>query len=55
MPFMLAMANKGWRQACADDKHLLNGLYVHSGKLTYPAIGAALGLPSITGAEALKI
>jgi alanine dehydrogenase len=55
MPFMLAMANKGWRQACADDKHLLNGLYVHSSKLTYPAIGAALGLPSITGAEALKI
>lgn len=52
---LLAMANKGWRQACADDKHLLNGLYVHSGKLTYPAIGAALGLPSITGAEALKI
>ena len=28
MPFMLALANKGWRQACADDAHLLNGLNV---------------------------
>jgi alanine dehydrogenase len=55
MPFMLALANKGWKQACADDKHLLNGLNVHAGKLTYGAVGAALGLPSITGAEALKI
>jgi len=55
MPFMLALANKGWKQACADDKHLLNGLNVHSGKLTYGAVGAALSLPSITGAEALKI
>jgi alanine dehydrogenase len=55
MPFMLALANKGWKQACAEDKHLLNGLNVHAGKLTYAAVGTALGLPSITGAEALKI
>jgi alanine dehydrogenase len=55
MPFMLALANKGWKQACADDKHLLAGLNVHAGHLTYAAVGAALGLPSITGAEALKI
>ncbi|HQU67010.1 MAG TPA: alanine dehydrogenase [Albidovulum sp.] len=55
MPFMIALANKGWRQACADDPHLLNGLNVHAGKLTYAAVGEALGLPSISGAEALKI
>jgi len=54
MPFMQALANKGWKQACADDKHLLNGLNVHAGHLTYAAVGAALGLPSISGAEALK-
>ncbi len=44
MPFMLALANKGWRQACADDPHLLNGLNVHAGKLTYYAVGRALGI-----------
>jgi alanine dehydrogenase len=55
MPFMLALANKGWKQACAEDKHLLNGLNVHAGKLTYAAVGTALGLPAISGAEALTI
>jgi alanine dehydrogenase len=55
MPFMLALANKGWKQACADDHHLLAGLNVHAGKLTYAAVGKALGLPFISGAEALKI
>ncbi|MBO6853987.1 MAG: alanine dehydrogenase [Marivivens sp.] len=47
MPFMLALANKGWKRACADDKHLLNGLNVHAGKLTYAAVGEALGIESV--------
>ena len=55
LPFLLALANKGWKKACADDPHLLAGLNVHAGKLTYAAVGAALGLPSITGAEALAL
>jgi len=55
LPFLLALANKGWKQACAEDAHLLNGLNVHAGKLTYAAVGTALGLPSITGAEALAL
>ena len=54
MPFMLALADKGWKRACAEDRHLLAGLNVHAGKLTYEAVGAALGLPSIPAAEALK-
>ncbi|MCB6177770.1 alanine dehydrogenase [Rhodobacter sp. Har01] len=55
LPFLLALAGKGWKQACADDRHLLNGLNVHAGKLTYEAVGTALGLPSIPAAEALTI
>jgi alanine dehydrogenase len=55
LPFMLALADKGWKKACAEDKHLLDGLNVHAGKLTYEAVGLALGLPSISGAEALKL
>ncbi|MBT2130184.1 alanine dehydrogenase [Aliiroseovarius lamellibrachiae] len=55
MPFMLALADKGWKAACAADKHLLNGLNVHAGKLTYAAVGEALGMESITGEQALEI
>lgn len=55
MPFMLALADKGWKRACAEDRHLLAGLNVHAGKLTYEAVGAALGLPSIPAAEALTL
>jgi alanine dehydrogenase len=55
MPFMLALADKGWKKACIEDKHLLAGLNTHAGKLTYAAVGVALGLPVITPEEALKI
>jgi len=47
MPFMLALADKGWKQACADDPHLLNGLNVHAGQLTYAAVGEALGIETV--------
>ncbi|KIC23435.1 MULTISPECIES: alanine dehydrogenase [unclassified Leisingera] len=55
LPFMLNLANKGWRQACADDRHLLNGLNVHAGKLTYAAVGEALGLDCISAEDAIKL
>jgi alanine dehydrogenase len=54
MPFMLALADKGWRQACEDDPHLLNGLNVHAGALTYYAVGKALGVDVLAPGLALK-
>ena len=54
MPFMLALADKGWKQACADDAHLLAGLNVHAGKLTYYAVGEALGLDVMSPQLAIK-
>jgi len=54
-PFLLALATKGWRQACADDPHLLNGLNTHAGKLTYTAVGKALGIDVLAANLALKI
>ena len=45
LPFMLALANKGYRQALADDPHLLAGLNVHRGNVTYAAVASALGEP----------
>jgi len=48
MPFLLALADKGWKQACRDDEHLLNGLNVHAGQLTYYAVGKALGIDVVS-------
>ena len=47
MPFMLALADKGWKRACAEDRNLLAGLNVHAGQLTYAAVGAALGIETV--------
>jgi len=54
MPFLMALANKGWRQACEDDEHLMNGLNTHAGHLTYHAVGAALGIDVLSPRLALK-
>ena len=53
LPFLLALADKGWRRACAEDPHLMAGLNVHAGHLTYAAVGDALGLPWISAAQAV--
>jgi alanine dehydrogenase len=47
MPFMLALADKGWKRACAEDAHLLAGMNVHAGQLTYAAVGEALGIATV--------
>ena len=44
LPFLLALADKGWRDACRDDPHLLAGLNTHARKLTNFAVGQALTL-----------
>jgi alanine dehydrogenase len=45
LPFALALADKGWRKAIAEDQHLRNGLNVHEGKVTCRPVAEALGLP----------
>ena len=37
----LALANKGWEKALADDEHLAKGLNVHEGKIMYAAVAKA--------------
>jgi len=44
LPFALALADKGWRRAIADDAHLRNGLNVHAGKLTCKPVAETQGL-----------
>ncbi len=44
LPFVLALADKGWKRAIAEDPHLRNGLNVHAGSLTCKPVAEALGL-----------
>lgn len=43
LPFVLALADKGWKKALADDAHLRNGLNVCQGHVTYKAVADVLG------------
>ncbi|BDX06637.1 alanine dehydrogenase [Planctobacterium marinum] len=59
LPFGIALANKGPKKAMLDDPHLLNGLNVHKGKVTYKAVtdalGEQLGLEYMDAAQALAL
>jgi alanine dehydrogenase len=44
LPFVLALADKGWRQALRDNAHLRAGLSTHEGVLTSGPVAEALGL-----------
>ncbi len=43
--YALALADKGWKQACKDDHALYLGLNVVEGKVTYKAVADVFGLP----------
>jgi len=53
LPYAVALADKGWRQALADDAALALGLNVHEGSLTYEAVAEAFDLPYVSVAEVL--
>src|SRR5205807_7863740 len=47
LPFVLALADKGWKRALSDDEHLRHGLNVARGKVTHPEVAAALSVPYV--------
>lgn len=53
LPHVLALANKGWRQAVASDAHLLEGLNVCEGRITHPAVAHDLGMEYVPAAHML--
>ena len=55
LPFAVALANKGWRKALADDAHLKNGLNVHRGRITHKAVAEALRLPYTPAEDAIGL
>jgi alanine dehydrogenase len=48
LPYTVALANKGWQQACAEDPSLALGLNTHGGQLTNAPVAEAHGLESVT-------
>ena len=55
LPFTIALADKGYRRALAEDVHLREGLNVHKGKVTYKAVAEALGYDFQPAEDALEI
>ena len=53
LPFVLALADKGWRKALQDDIYLRRGLNVHAGAVTFEAVATDLGLPLDSAERAL--
>jgi len=54
LPFVLALADKGWRRALAEDPHLRNGLNVARGKVTHAEVAAAVKAPYFPAEELLR-
>jgi len=44
LPYILMLANKGWKQACKEDDSLALGLNIVNGKVTYQAVAETFGL-----------
>jgi alanine dehydrogenase len=55
LPYVMKLANQGWRQALAGDEHFLAGLNVHAGQVTNAHVADALGYDYIDPAEVCKM
>ncbi len=53
LPYIIQLANKGYKQALLDDKHLLNGLNVIDGKITCQSVAENLGFEYVPPEQAL--
>ncbi len=47
LPAVLALADKGWRRALAEDPNLRAGLNVCAGRVIHPAVARALGYEAV--------
>jgi len=45
LPYALHLAAKGWKQACREDAALRQGVNVVDGKVVFPAVAEAWGMP----------
>ncbi|HEY2230013.1 MAG TPA: alanine dehydrogenase [Xanthobacteraceae bacterium] len=55
LPFVLVLADKGYRRALGQDPHLRRGLNVHEGEITHKAVADALKLKFTPPEAALRL
>ena len=55
LPFTLALADKGWKQALTQDPHLREGLNVCEGKVTCEPVAQAHNLPYVSAESVLGL
>ena len=48
LPYTVALADKGWEQACRDDRSLSLGLNTHQGQVTNVPVGEAHGMDAVS-------
>lgn len=53
LPFVISLVTKGIKAALLSDRHLLNGLNIHQGMITYEAVASDLGYNYVAAEEAL--
>jgi len=53
LPYAVALADKGWKDALREDRALALGLNVHDGQVTYGAVAEAFGMPETSLDEVL--
>lgn len=54
LPFVLNIVTKGVKVAMLSDGHLLNGLNIHAGQVTYEAVARDLGYEYVAATDALR-
>ncbi|MET1257233.1 alanine dehydrogenase [Aliikangiella maris] len=54
LPFIISIANKGYKAALISDKHLMNGLNVHKGVVTNQSVAENLGFEFVNPADAIE-
>lgn len=55
LPYLRALADKGWQRALRDDAGFASGLNVCCGKITHPAVATALGKTPTAVASLLAV
>ncbi len=55
LPFVHALADKGYKQALAADAHLLAGLNIYHGHVTHEAVADSLNVDYVPAGEALGL
>jgi alanine dehydrogenase len=54
LPYAVALADKGWQEACRADRSLALGLNTHAGRLTNQPVADAVGIAAVSLDEVLS-